>query len=654
MVEDKKARYAKLVPLVAAYAEAYYVQDAPVVSDEAYDALFRELQALEQALGFVSPNSPSLRVGGAPVAAFETVAHHTPMLSLANAMTEEEFLAFHARVLAAGESPVYCCEPKYDGLALGVRYEQGRLVAAVTRGDGAEGESVLAQARTIRNLPLELPEPLTLEVRGEVVMPRTAFQRIVREQLARGEPAMVNPRNGAAGSLRQLNPAVTASRGLAFMAYDLLDGQRATASQMATYERLEALGFSLSPERRLVDSAEAVIALHRQYIERRAAFPFDIDGMVVKVNGYGAQARLGWNLRTPLWAVAFKFPPEEQTSVVQAIDVQVGRTGVLTPVARISPVFVGGVTVSNATLHNEQQVRAKDIRIGDTVVVRRTGDVIPEIVRSLPELREAEVAAWQMPTVCPSCGSPVEVRGAEHFCTAELSCPAQALYRIVHYASKGGLDIDGLGEKTVEQLLAAGLITRPSDLYVLTAETLQTLPGWAQAKAEKLVAAREAAKHRPLWRFLVALGIPGVGEAMAKALSSQFGDWATLLAAQDEVLLAVPDLGPSTLQALRRAVTGPEAEEFSRLVLLAEPAMGAPRQEGPLTGKTLVITGTLPGMSRDEAKALVESLGGKCSDSVSKKTTAVVAGEAAGSKLDKAKALGVPVWSADDLVALAI
>lgn len=642
------SRHAELKPLVARYAYQYYVLDAPDVSDAVYDSLFRELQELEAAdPSLVTPDSPTQRVGGVTLDYLPVAVHSVPMLSIDNAMDAAEAARFVAGVAAELGLPEleveFTREPKYDGLACSLTYLNGQLMRAATRGDGETAEDVTAQARTVHTIPLQLPVAFTGEIRGEVLIKRVDFIKLNEARLSAGEEPFVNTRNAAAGSLRALDPKVTAKRRLSFYAYSVVSSESQNfESQHEVLEFLDELGF-------LVGSVQAckgvagVQAAFEALGAQRALLPYDIDGVVFKVASFAQQEELGFNNRTPRWAIAYKFPAEERTTLVNDIDIQVGRTGVLTPVARLNPVFVGGVTVTNSTLHNQDQVWAKDIRIGDTVVVRRAGDVIPEIVRSLPELRNnGEV--WQMPHHCPSCGSPVIQVQAAHVCTGGTSCPDQRLFRIAHFGSRLGMDIDGLGESSVEQLLEAGLIASTSDLYRLDAAKVATLEGWGKVSAANLLSAIADSVGRPLRKFIFSLGIEGVGEGTAKRLAAAFGNWEALRAASEAELLAVPDVGPITVASIMAAFSDPHyGPEIDLLASYVRPATEAVVAGGVLSGKTVVITGTLPTLSREEAKALVEALGGKASDSVSKKTYAVVAGEAAGTKLTKAQELGVLV-----------
>lgn len=659
MVEGPvKAAYAALKQRVTELAHAYYVDDAPLESDAVYDGLFRTLQDFEaQYPALVAADSPTQRVGGAPLKELAIVAHSVPMLSIQNSMdaeAAEEFVRGAAQELGVDpELLLFTREPKYDGLSCALRYEEGLLTMAVTRGDGETGEDVTAQVKTIRTVPLRLSQPLTCEIRGEVLMAKKDFDALVARQRAAGEKEAVNPRNAAAGSLRVLDPKITASRNLSFFAYQLVDARSfGYEGQNYVLDALKKLGFKVSTLFDIVRGVDGVLKSFQEVAELRDDLPFEIDGVVYKVANFRQQEILGWNNRTPRFATAYKFPAQERPTVLEAIDIQVGRTGKLTPVGRLTPVFVGGVTVTNVTLHNEHQVNnIKGVRVGDTVIIRRAGDVIPELVRPLLELRPATAIEFKMPERCPTCGSAVkfiegsEVGMGEHFCTGGTTCPDQRLFRLTHFGSRGGMDIEGLGEGSVKDLLSAGLIEKASDLYSLDLDKLAKLEGWGATSAAKLAAGIAASIGRPLRRFIFALGIESVGEGTAKRLAQHFGTWEDLCTATEAELLAVEDIGPITATAILAAFEDEHfGPEMDRLAQLVKPTDEAKKVEGPLTGKTVVVTGTLPSLSRDGAKALVEKLGGKTSDSVSKKTYAVVAGEAAGSKLTKAKDLGVPVY----------
>ena len=658
-------KYTQLKNRVAALAHAYYVLDTPEVADGVYDTLFRELQQLEQDNPqLVKPDSPTQRVGGMLDAYLPPVEHSVPMLSIDNAMDEHEAAQFCQAVAGelrvAADTLKFAVEPKYDGLSCALRYREGYLVQAITRGDGTTGEDVTAQVKTLRSVPLHVVDllskrPLTGEIRGEVLMKKADFARLVESQIARGEKPAANPRNAAAGSLRALDPAVTASRRLTFYAYGLVGAETSEfvfTTQTQVLGWLTGCGFLVSEYATDCVGLGGVHTAYTQLAELRAELPYEIDGVVFKINRLSDQSKLGWNHRTPRWAIAYKFPAEEKTTIVDAIDVQVGRTGVLTPVARLKPVSVGGVTVANVTLHNQNQVDQKDVRVGDTVIVRRAGDVIPEIVGSLLEFRASTSASWLMPETCPVCGSPVVKDQSSHNCTGGATGPAQCLSKIAHYGSRLGLDIEGLGESTVEQLLDVLLINKTSDLYALAPDDIAKLDGWGAVSASKLVNAIQASRGRPLRRFLFALGLDGVGEGTAKRLAQHFGSWRAICAAAEADLPSVPDVGPITVASILTALSDETSRaELDLLALYALPADEAKLEGGVLAGKTLVVTGTLPTLSREAAKAFIEQAGGKTSDSVSKKTFAVVAGESAGSKLAKAQTMGIPVYDESWLLA---
>ncbi|MFY2597059.1 NAD-dependent DNA ligase LigA [Achromobacter xylosoxidans] len=650
--------YVRLKDYVAQLAHEYYVLDAPTVPDSQYDSMFRQLQEVEAAHPeWVAADSPTQRVGGAPVSGLAEVRHAVPMLSIDNAMDAEEAASF-CRSMAdelgvALESLELTREPKYDGLSCSLRYAHGIFMQAVTRGDGETGEDVTAQVRTIQSVPLRLPEPFTGEIRGEVLMTIAALARLNDRQRALGEKEYANTRNAAAGSLRTLDPKVTASRRLSFFAYSLVDAAAHDFdSQAQVLAYLKKLGFQVSGLFEVVTGIEGVQKSFEAVADVRKALPFEIDGVVYKIARFDQQDALGWNTRTPRWAFAYKFPAEEKTTLLEAIDIQVGRTGKLTPVGRLTPVHVGGVTVTNVTLHNEHQVNnIKGVRVGDTVVIRRAGDVIPELVNPVMELRPAATGPFTMPEHCPTCGSTVKfIAGSEegmgeHYCTGGTSCSDQRLFRLTHFGSRLGMDIDSLGEGSVRDLLAASLIAKASDLYRLDASLVANLEGWGKSSAAKLVTGIADSVGRPLRRFIFALGIEGVGEGTAKRLAQHFGTWEAVRSATYDGLLAIPDVGPITAGSVVAAFAdehfGPEIDLLASYV---KPEPEAKITGGVLSGKTVVVTGTLPFLSREAAKALVESLGGKTSDSVSKKTFAVVAGENAGSKLTKASDLGIPVY----------
>ena len=669
----------------------YYVLDEPLIPDAEYDRLFRELQALEAAQPeLITPDSPTQRVGAAPIAAFTQVRHRVPMLSIHTEtdISEQGAVQFDARVrkqlqLNDADPPVdYVAELKFDGLAMSLIYRQHLLVQACTRGDGETGEDVTHNIRTIGQIPLRLPEnaPADMEVRGEVYMRRDDFESLnerQRQRIAEGlknEKTFVNPRNAAAGAVRQLDPKIAAQRPLSFFAYALhfhpedpqsLSPVDATLYGLATYgnhyqvlQALKAWGFPVSEHSRVVVGADGLIAFHHDIATKRDSLPFDIDGVVYKVNDIRLQARMGMVSREPRWAVAHKYPAQEELTTVQAIEVQVGRTGKLTPVAKLAPVFVGGVTVTNATLHNEDEARRKDVRVGDTVVVRRAGDVIPEVVSVVADKRLQDAQLFTMPAHCPVCGSQAlrEEGEADYRCTGGLFCSAQRKQAILHFAHRRAVEVDDLGEKLVDQLVDAGLVNTLPDLYKLGFSHLAALDRMAEKSANNLLASLERSKRTTLPRFLFGLGIRHVGEATAKDLARHFGGIEAIMDASIDQLLTVNDVGPVVAHSLRTFFDQPHNREVVEQLMACgmnweESAPGA-RLDLPLSGHTYVITGTLPTLSRDQAQAMLEAAGAKVAGSVSKKTTGVIAGEAAGSKLDKAVALGIPVLDEAGLLAL--
>jgi DNA ligase (NAD+) len=643
----------------------YYVLDDPEIGDAEYDRLFAELQALEREHPeLAASDSPTQRVGGQPLAGFAPVTHGAPMLSLNNAFSEDDVLAFdrRAREALGVDAIEYSAEPKFDGLAISLRYENGVFVQGATRGDGTTGEDVTANLRTVRSVPLRLRgrAPERLDVRGEVVMLKRDFEALNERQRAAGEKEYVNPRNSAAGALRQLDPRMTAARPLRFYGYGIGAAEQlpGATTHAAVLERLADAGVPVSAERKVVRGVEGVLAFYASLQSRRAELPYEIDGVVYKVNSIEQQARLGFVSRAPRFAVAHKFPAEEATTEVAGIEVNVGRTGALTPVAKLKPVFVGGVTVTNATLHNEDEMRRKDVRIGDTVVVRRAGDVIPEIVRVLPEKRPAGAEPFQMPARCPVCGSSVVRLPDEAVarCSGGLFCAAQRKQALLHFASRRAMDIEGLGEKLADQLVDHGIVRTPADLYRLGVANLAELERMAEKSAHNVVAAIDRSRRTTLARFVYALGIRNVGEATAADLARHFGALDRLMDASEEELQQVRDVGPVVAMSVRRFFSEPHNRE-----VIEQLRAGGVRWDehtpqaipaGALAGKTFVLTGTLPKLSRDDAKALIESRGGKVAGSVSKKTDFVVAGDDAGSKLEKARSLGVAVLDEEGLMKL--
>jgi len=646
---------------------AYYAKDAPEISDAEYDRLFHELQQLETRFpALVSDDSPTQRIGSAPLPEFNTVRHETPMLSLNNAFDEDEIVAFDRRIregLEHGGDVEYAVEPKFDGLAVSLTYQSGAFVLGATRGDGYSGEDVTSNLRTVRAIPLRLREqaPEKLEVRGEVLMLRRDFEKLNEEQAARGEKIFANPRNAAAGSLRQLDSRITASRRLAFFAYGIggVDGGKVpdkTHSQQLEY--LESMMFPVANQRSVVKGVDGLLDYYRKIGEQRAMLPYDIDGVVYKVNSLRDQRELGFVARAPRFAIAHKFPAQEEITELLGIDVQVGRTGALTPVARLAPVRVGGVTVTNATLHNEDEILRKDVRIGDYVIVRRAGDVIPEVVAVVMQRRPKNARKFVMPSKCPVCGSSVERPEGEAVsrCTAGLFCPAQRKQALRHFASRLALDIEGLGEKLVDQLVDNGLVESADDFYELSAESLSGLERMGAKSAANVIEAIAASKKTSLNRFIYALGIRNVGEQTAKDLAVHFGDLEPLMHADEATLQSVTDVGPVVAASIFRFFREPHNRKVIKKLISNgvhwEKARQAVSRSTALSGKTFVLTGTLENMTRDEAKRRIESAGGKVSGSVSKKTDYVVVGDNPGSKFDTAQALGVAVLDEPALLEL--
>jgi DNA ligase (NAD+) len=650
------------------HSHAYYVLDKPSIPDAEYDKMFRELVELEQAHpDLITSDSPTQRVGDKPLPQFEQVRHAVPMLSLNNAFGEEEVVAFDRRVregLQTADEVEYSTELKFDGLAISLRYENGVLVQAATRGDGTTGENVTANIRAVRAVPLRLhtdKPPAVLDVRGEVLMFKADFARLNERQREAGQKEFVNPRNAAAGSLRQLDSRITAQRSLRFFAYGIgvLEGMEMPPSHSALLDWYAMLGLPVCQERAVVKGAPGLLAFFHGIGEKRKQLPYDIDGVVYKVNRLEHQLKLGYVSRAPRFAVAHKFPAEEAMTQVQDIGVQVGRTGAITPVARLAPVFVGGVTVTNATLHNEDEVRRKDVRIGDTVIVRRAGDVIPEVVAYVPELRPADAREFAMPASCPVCGSPIvrpEDEAIARCSGGWIKCAAQRKGGLLHFVSRRAMDIEGLGEQLVDQLVDKHVITTAADLYKLGLSALAELDRMADKSAQNVLNALEKSKSTTLARFIYALGIRHVGEATAKELARHFGGLDALLLASEEQLLEVADIGPVVARSIVSFLADPLNRELIEQLRAAgihwtetERIADVPK---PFAGKTFVLTGTLPTLTRDEAAEKIEAAGGKVAGSVSKKTSYVVAGEEAGSKLAKAQELGVPILDETGLLRL--
>jgi len=666
MLSSAKQRVLELRNLITQYDYEYYALDAPSVPDSEYDKIYRELQTLENLHpSLITPDSPTQRVSGSAANAFNSITHRQAMLSLNNAFEDNELEAFDKRVYEAlGVSQVeYAVEPKFDGLAITLTYEQGVFTQGATRGDGYTGEDVTHNLRTLRAIPMRLncaQPPKLLEVRGEVLMLKRDFERLNQTQLSKGEKLFANPRNAAAGSLRQLDAKITATRPLSFFAYGLgaAEGVPSFSSHQQAMDYLASLHFPVSHERDVVIGAKGLKAYYQKIGQIRHQLPYDIDGVVYKVNNFNQQNELGFVSRAPRWAIAHKFPAQEALTVVEDITVQVGRTGAITPVARLAPVFVGGVTVTNATLHNEDEVRRKDVHIGDTVSVRRAGDVIPEVVCVIPDKRPANARRFEMPTACPECGSHILKQADEAVarCTGGLFCPAQRKQAITHYASRRAMDIEGLGEKLVDQLVDANLVHTLADIYKLDLTTLSNLERMAHKSAQNILDALEASKTTTLARFIYALGMRNVGEATAKDLAKHFGNLPALMRASAEDLLKVRDVGPVVAESITNFLS--EAHNQTVIAELLTAGITWPESDGKqvptgnLVGKTFVLTGTLPNLSRDEAKEKLEAAGAKVSGSVSKKTDYVIAGSDAGSKLDKAQELGVTILDEAGLLAL--
>ncbi len=659
-------RIIELRELIARYDYEYYVLDAPTVPDSEYDKDYRELQRLEnQYPALITPDSPTQRVSGSAVNAFNSITHRQAMLSLNNAFEDSELEAFDKRIREAlGQDNIeYAVEPKFDGLAITLTYEQGLFTQGATRGDGYTGEDVTHNLRTLRAIPMRLRcknPPQLLEVRGEVLMFKRDFEKLNQTQLAKGEKLFANPRNAAAGSLRQLDAKITATRPLSFFAYGLgaAAGIPALDSHSEAMDYMASLYFPVSSERKVVIGLNGLLDYYKKIGFARDKLPFDIDGVVYKVNQFKQQNELGFVSRAPRWAIAHKFPAQEALTVVEDITVQVGRTGAITPVARLKAVFVGGVTVTNATLHNEDEVRRKDVHIGDTVSVRRAGDVIPEVVNVLMERRPADARRFEMPAVCPECGSHILKQADEAVarCTGGLFCPAQRKQSIIHYASRRAMDIEGLGEKLADQLVEANLVHTLADIYKLDLMALSNLDRMATKSAQNILDALQSSKATTLARFIYALGMRNVGEATAKDLAKHFGNLSALMHASVEDLLAVNDVGPVVAESITNFFGEPHNQTVIAELLAAgitwPETEGKQAATGKLVGKTFVLTGTLPNLSRDSAKEMIENVGGKVSGSVSKKTDYVIAGSDAGSKLDKAQELGLAILDEAGLLEL--
>lgn len=667
-LEAARKQVTQLVSVISQHDYQYYALDAPTISDSEYDSLFRQLVELEAKFPeLITADSPTQRVGGSPLNAFESVSHRQAMLSLNNAFGDEELLAFDKRIreTLGVEAVEYAVEPKFDGLAITLTYKNGVFTQGATRGDGYMGENVTHNLRTIRTIPTRLNienPPALLEVRGEVLMLKRDFEQLNVNQEKVGAKLFANPRNAAAGSLRQLNSKITATRPLYFFAYGLGEviGVPKLNSHSDAMAYLAKLQFSVSNLRAVKQGAHSLLEYYQSIGAQRKDLPFDIDGVVYKVNQFTKQNELGFVSRAPRWAIAHKYPAEEATTIVEDITVQVGRTGAITPVARLKAVFVGGVTVTNATLHNEDELKRKDIRIGDTVVVRRAGDVIPEVVSVELAQRPATAQFFSMPTVCPECGSHINRPQDEAVarCTGGLFCPAQRKQAITHFASRRAMDIEGLGEKLADQLVEANLVHHLDDIYKLNVATLANLERMAQKSAQNVIDALSNSKQTTLARFIYGLGIRNVGEATAKDLSAHFGNLQALLDAPLEALLQINDVGPIVAESILQFL----GEQHNRDVIQSMQALGVQWPEtagkktvsGVLQGKIFVLTGTLTNLSRDDAQALIEAADGKVSGSVSKKTNFVVAGAEAGSKLEKAQSLGLAIIDEVGLLALLV
>ncbi|MGY5583460.1 NAD-dependent DNA ligase LigA [Vibrio cincinnatiensis] len=650
------------------HAIRYYVEDAPTIPDAEYDRLMRELLELEaQNPQWITADSPSQRVGGAPLSGFEPVVHELPMLSLDNAFEEEELDSFYRRMserVAAAKQAQFCCEPKLDGLAVSLLYVDGVLVQAATRGDGATGENITENVRTIKSIPLKLRGtgwPRRIEVRGEVFMPKAGFEQMNAQALKKGEKVFVNPRNAAAGSLRQLDSRITATRPLAFYAYSVgvVEGGTLADSHYERFLQLKQWGLPISPEAKRVENLAQVKEYYQDIVERRGALPYEIDGVVIKIDDVHLQERLGFVARAPRWAIAYKFPAQEEMTLLNDVEFQVGRTGAITPVAKLEPIFVGGVTVSNATLHNADEIERLGVMIGDTVIIRRAGDVIPQIVAVVPERRTDEARAISFPTQCPVCHSDIErvIGEAVARCTGGLVCRAQRKESLKHFVSRKAMDVDGLGDKVIEQLVDREMVLTPADLFKLRAGELTVLERMGPKSAQNITQALEKAKQTTLPRFLYSLGIREVGEATALNLAQHFCTLDAVMKASTEQLIEVQDVGMVVASHIQAFFSQDSNQQVVKELLalgiswpVIEPK--SDEQPQPLAGKTVVLTGSLSQLSRSEAKAALQALGAKVTGSVSKNTDILFAGEAAGSKLVKAQELGVEILGEQDLINL--
>ncbi|SHK12870.1 DNA ligase (NAD+) [Anaerobranca californiensis DSM 14826] len=645
-----KRRIEELKELLQKYDYHYHVLDQPLVEDSTYDLLLKELKELEDKFpDLVTPDSPTQRVGGQVLQGFSTVIHKTPMLSLANAFNDGDLRDFANRIYKTlGEKVKYVCELKIDGLAVSLIYQGGMLVQGATRGDGERGEDITQNIKAIKGIPLKLQRPVDLEVRGEVYMPKKSFELLNKEREEKGEPLFANPRNAAAGTLRQLDPKIVASRNLAAFFYGVVESTELGDSHRENLQKVKELGLPTNPHVAVFDEIEDVISYCQRWHEERNTLPYEIDGIVIKVDSLKQQQRLGFTAKSPRWAIAYKFPAQKAISVVKDIELTVGRTGAITPTAILEPVQIAGTTVSRASLHNSDYIAEKDIRIGDTVVVQKAGDIIPEIVEVLKEKRSGEEQPFIMPKRCPVCqNAAVRLEGEAAYRCINPKCPAQIKELIIHYASRGAMDIEGLGPSIVEQLYEKGLIKDVADLYYLKVEDLVNLERFAQKSAENLVTAIEKSKKQPLNRLLFGLGIRFVGQKAAKLLAKEFKELDLLIKADYDRLIGIPEIGDKIANSIREYFSNSDALQL--INRLKEVGVNTKEEISPiplesvLAGKTVVLTGTLEHFSRKEAQEIIESLGGKVAGSVSKKTDLVICGENAGSKLEKAKELGIPV-----------
>lgn len=655
-MKDVHKKIESLREQLLAHNYRYYVLDDPIITDQEYDHLMRELVELEEKHPeLITPDSPTQRVGHTPSSGFETVNHRQPLLSLGNAFSEEELMAFYDRVVRHANQPVsFVCELKMDGLSVSLEYENGVFVRGATRGDGTVGEDITANLRTIRSLPLRLNEPATINVRGEVFINRHDFARFNEERKLAGESVFANPRNAAAGSLRQLDPKLTAQRPLDILLFGVgsdLDEEIQTQSQALAL--LRRLGLRTNPHFRVCQEFSEVVEFVRKWEAERSSLPYEIDGVVVKVNELAIQRDMGSTARSPRWAIAYKFPAEQVITKVQNITVQVGRTGAITPLAELEPVLVAGSTVSRATLHNEDIVTQRDIRVGDYVVLQKAGDVIPEIVRSLPERRDGSEVPFQMPTHCPACDSQV-VRAPGEAATrcVNSSCPAQRVERLIHFASKGALDIEGLGPAIIMQLVEANLVESPVDFYKLKKENLLGLERFAEKSADNLLAAIAASREQSFARVLFGLGIRFVGAEVAREVAMATGSFERLMQLSKEELLEIPAVGDKIAQSILDYFADPENQELVQELVelgLSKTQDDTPKQEQVLNGLTFVVTGRLEGFTRSAIEELLRTLGANVTSSVSKRTSYLVAGPGGGSKLTRATELGIPILSEIEL-----